>query len=313
MNSRTLTTHDLEAIRTLWNEEMPHTFFLRKDLFKSQIATSQDMDWSSSFVAFEGQKLVGSILVKAWKRNVLDAYQKTAWITFIHVAKSYQHQGIGRTLIEHAIENLRTQGVHTIHLGKSMNNFFCGVPETFEANRFFETIGFVENDRPVDMHKHITNHSMIPLRHKIGYSIRISTTDDFTKMRDFFIKNFPGRWYQEFEEYVASGYNGSEFAIIEINQRVVAFCRINQSLQSMNMYNTNFTNDFSNLYGVGPLGVDEDFRSYSLGFDITAFAINQAVQNGATDIIIDWTSHIAFYEKFGFKVWNRYISMKYTV
>lgn len=313
MNIIPLNKEHIEPIRNLWNTEMHPSFHLRKDLFASQVVMSIDTSWNSSFVALDEGKIVGSVIVKIWQRDVLEAYAHTAWITFIHVTKTHQRKGIGRMLMEQALERCKQQGVQTVHLGKSMNNFFCGVPTVFETNLFFEKIGFVENDRPVDMHKHITDKTMIPLRHKTEYDIRISSPKDFDKIRAFFLKNFPGRWHLEFEEYANQKPTGREFAIIEKDDKVIAFCRINPSSNHLNMYNTNFTHDFTNLYGVGPLGVDADYRAFSLGFDITAFAINNAVQSGASDIIIDWTSHIEFYQKFGFNVWFQYISMKYDM
>lgn len=313
MNIIPIKQQHLEPLRELWNTEMPQSFHLRKDLFYSQIELSKDMNWESSFVALEDDKVVGGIIVKTWKREELEAYQNTAWLSLIHVSKKHQLQGIGTALFNKVLHQLKQENIKQIHLGKSMNNFFCGVPVVFQTNRFFEKIGFVEYDRPVDMHKHIIDKTLIPLRNKTAFNIRISTQADFKAIHNFFLKNFPGRWQLEFEEYVAAGHTGKEFAIIEKDNQVVAFCRINQPGVSMNMYNTNFTNDFTNLYGVGPLGVDKDMRDYSLGFDVTAYAINHAVAQGASDIIIDWTGLVSFYQKFGFEIWNKYVSMKYSL
>ena len=79
------------------------------------------------------------------------------------------------------------------------------------------------------------------------------------------------------------------------------------------MHNTNWSKPFSNLYGVGPLGIAKYFQSNSLGYDITAFAVNLAFTKGASDIIIDWTSKVDFYKKLGFSTYQNYISYTFEI
>ncbi len=299
-----------QTILQQWNADMPKDFHLREDLFISQILKQEDIHRPASYVAIdETDREVGWIIVKRWNRDGIDAYRGVAWISFLYVVPSHRKQGIGRKLVTLAIDQLRLDGIHTVHVGKDMNNLFCGVPEIFGTKGFFAAMDFVEHDFSVDMHKHVTSTDLIPLRQQLNYRIRLATRTDFPKIHAFFAKNFPGRWQQEFIEYDRLGHDGSAFVIVLHDDRVIAFCRINDSRSGYNMYNTNWTATFDHLIGVGPLGVDDDYRGYGLGFDVTAEAINDAVRRDASDIIIDWTSHIEFYRKFGFDVWHRYASM----
>lgn len=313
MDIKLLRKEHLESLRELWNQEMPKQFLLNKDVFQTQIVDSIDIDWHSSVVAIKNDQVIAGVVAKRWVRHGIDKYKNTAWISLIYVKQEYQKDRIGTLLLEITMERLREQDVNTIHIGKDMNNLFCGVPTSFQSGGFFLKKGFTFVGNEHDMHKHITTQEMIPLRQVTDYHIHVSTEADFPKMHAFFDKNFPGRWQQEFIEYVNYGGKGDEFVIIEKDDLVVAFCRINQSGVSQNMYNTNFRDNFENLYGIGPLGVDQDYRKYSLGFDVTAYTINHAVSIGASDIIIDWTNLVEFYEKFGFQVWHTYESYKKEV
>ena len=66
---------------------------------------------------------------------------------------------------------------------------------------------------------------------------------------------------------------------------------------------------FDNLGGIGPLGVDKDYRKMHLGGDIIKAAQNYLVDYGVSDIIIDWTGLMELYQKYGFEVYKTY---KYT-
>lgn len=305
MRIEQMSLSQLPDIWELWNKETDSKHHLQPRLMK-QISDCPDVDLNASFVAIDNQQLIGAIIVKTWKRTDLPWYQKRAWISLIVVDKNYQRQGLGSKLVQKSTTILKQEGYEIAHLGKGMDPLFCGIPSNWKSARFLEQVGFTFSEMTYDMHRHIDNYEPLPLRKKLAYEIRLATPDDFDSIDAFFTRCFSGRWQQEFKEYVEKGGQGKEFTIIRYEGDVTAFCRINDSNQSQPMYNTNFSHNFKHLYGVGPLGVDSRYRGYSLGYDVTAYTINKAVERGATDIIIDWTSHVSFYQKFGFDIWQEY-------
>ena len=65
--------------------------------------------------------------------------------------------------------------------------------------------------------------------------------------------------------------------------------------------------------GIGPLGIDRAIRGKHFGIDLVKAAANELIGRGVTDIVIDWTQLIAFYEKLGFTPWKQYQSMAKTI
>ena len=63
---------------------------------------------------------------------------------------------------------------------------------------------------------------------------------------------------------------------------------------------------FSNLGGIGPLGIDPNYRKKHLGYDIVSSAVNHLIDEGAEQIIVDWTGLLEFYRHMGFEVWKSY-------
>jgi predicted N-acetyltransferase YhbS len=293
-------------IWNLWNREVEDKYQLQERLM-TQITDCPDLDVEASFVAKKNNTIIGAIIVKRWQRDIIDAYQHRAWISLLVVAKPYQRQGIGSQLLTKSIAKLQEDNCTTIHVGKGMNPLFCGIPSHWTTIPFFTKHGFVSPGMTYDMHRAVNDRTPKPLRRKLGYEIRLATKDDVPAIQAFFLRSFPGRWQLEFDEYIASGGTGKEFAIMEYENDVIAFCRINHPTNSQPMYNTNFSHNFVQLYGVGPLGVDDRYRNLSLGYDITLYTVNEAIKQGATDIIIDWTSHVAFYQKFGCDIWQEYV------
>jgi predicted N-acetyltransferase YhbS len=292
---------------------MHSDFHLTNRVFSTQVIQSQDLDLSSSFVLEMDGEVQGGIIIKTWNRTVIPKYNKMAWITFLFVAPAYRNRGFGRQLMEQAKQVLSTKGYTTLQVGKDMNNLFCGIADVFGSNGFFDALGAINQGKLYDLHHHVTPTSFIDYRNVTQYTMKVCTQDDASAVQAFFHRVFPGRWEEEFEEYKRTHTDLSGFVIFYKDDRVVAFCRVNDPEQSQPMYNALFTQPFDRLIGVGPLGVDPDYRGLSLGYDVTAFGINTAIERGASDIIIDWTEHVDLYRKFGFEIWHVYDAYRFTL
>ena len=53
--------------------------------------------------------------------------------------------------------------------------------------------------------------------------------------------------------------------------------------------------------GLGPIGVSEHVRGQGLGGRLLAASLHELAQGGARTCVIDWTSLVDFYGKFGFR------------
>lgn len=313
MNFRTLTHKDITRLQHNWNVDMHPDFYLYDDIIQSQLFDSLDLNLDCSFVCEIDDIVVGGIVIKTWNRSGIDTYTNTAWISFLHVQQPHRNQSIGRQLVLNAIIELKQRGFQRLFVGKDMNNLFCGIAEVFPHTTLFPQLGFEPLELNYDLHRNVIGAVPLSLRNRTTFEIRLGTKQDEPLALDFFHRVFPGRWEEEYKEYLRRGNNGQEFAFLHKDNKIIAFCRVNYGTNSDPMYNTLFRHSFATLYGVGPLGVDPAYRGLSLGYDVTVYAINKAIERGASDIIIDWTSLVDLYRKFGFEIWHEYQSFLYRI
>ena len=130
-------------------------------------------------------------------------------------------------------------------------------------------------------------------------------------MIDFVHRNWPGRWEKEVKDYFKLGGLGEEYALAVDNGKICAFAKIGlpTTKTSLSSYSLTWRSRFNKLGGIGPLGVDISYRKQNLGHDIVAFANNILIDEGATEIIIDWTGLLDFYRIMGFEVFKSYSYM----
>ena len=125
---------------------------------------------------------------------------------------------------------------------------------------------------------------------------------------EFLDKNWPGRWTKEAVDYFEQGGDGGEYLVGLDKEKICAFAKVNfpNTPTKLISYNLTWREKFNSLGGIGPLGVNIDYRGNHIGYDIIAEAINRLIDSGAEDIIIDWTNLLDFYRKFEFEVWKSY-------
>lgn len=296
----------------LWNDVTPSPFQISEKLFHQNVVTQSSFDLKASLMIYEASDLVGFILIKTWRDGVpwLVETVRQAHISLLCVDPKRRRQGYGRLLVSHAISMLKAQGIERLELGKELYTFLPGLPECFhEYTPFFTEMGFTDAGITYDMIRNIDAYTTsLPLKRE-GLIVRRAKRYDFKRIEQFLANEFPGRWHHEFICYRDKGGSGKEFIIALENQKVVAFCRLNGPDSIEQGHNVNWSLGFKRLHGIGPLGVAGTERGRGLGYLITAFAFNEAVQAQADAVVIDWTSKVSFYEKFGFRIWQTYRSM----
>jgi ribosomal protein S18 acetylase RimI-like enzyme len=303
------------ALVDVWNKAFQGIFPLDEKLLIQNTLENQDVIEEGSKVALVEGKVVGYVCSKVWKSNYpIKNYQSAGFINCLVVDPLFQKQGIGSQLLKYAEDGLKHFGVTTIHLGRDTYNYFPGLPFDFiEVKGWFEKRGYINNRHTHDLVTHVKEPVKLNSLNDEKYQFKISTSADKEALLEFFERCFPGRWTYECMEYYATGGDGREFMIVKDDQKVIGFCRLNDESSNTIAYNTNWRKRFTKLGGVGPLGVDREYRGLNLGYQLTALAINELINRNVTDIIIDWTSLIAFYRKFGFEVWKVYYYMSKNI
>lgn len=293
-----------ENLFKLWNIEYNEIFPISEELFQRNLINAYD---NASYVALDKGQLVGFIIGKIWQDEFkIEGYDNQGWISLIYVCPNYRKRGIGSNLLKLVEDKFERLGKSIIYIGRDYFNYFPGLPsELEEFLGWFKKRGY-EGDR-CTFDLICKNKGKITLVNS-KYSFRLASINDKENIMNFLHKNWPGRWTKEILDYWNNGGTGRECVICLDNDIVCGFAKVGYpNTPEMQISNSQtWRNCFKSLGGIGPLGIDKDYRGRHLGFDIVAFAKNILIDANTTDIIIDWTSLIDFYHKFGFDVWKSY-------
>lgn len=271
---------NFSELSDIWNQELGFIFPITNKLLDQNI-----IDYPNKFVlgAFASDQLVGFVVAK---RNITDipSYENLGWISIIFVSKAYRNQGIGSKLLSEAEHYLHD--VDTINVGKDINNFFPGVPIDFNGltDKFFQNRGYIDMGITHDLIN--TKPKQMMIRNK-EFKYMICTLDQKDAFQTFMRNNFPGGWDYQLNHYFSIGGDGSEYVICLDKDKVIGFARFNDKKFKLIHYNITWYDRFNNLGGIGPLGVDRNYRGKDIGYDVVAYGINTLIERGISEIIID--------------------------
>jgi GNAT superfamily N-acetyltransferase len=303
--------NDYQPLIDLWNREFGFIYPISEELFIRNVIKSEDVLQDGSYIVVDSDdQPIGFVVEKTWNRTfTIPGYEDRGWISLIYVTPNERKKGIGTLLLNKAEEEIKRLGKKTIHIGRDCENFFPGVPfDMKDTFNWFIKRGYNPLGETTDLIRHVTENDQLINTKKVDYEVRLAKRSDRDIIIKFMEKNFPGRWLYEVEEYFKAGGTGREYLIMIDKGSVIAFARINDqsTLDHLINYNLTWRKRFSTLGGIGPLGVDLDYRKQKLGFHMVATAVNILIERKVSDIIIDWTSLVDFYRKFGFEVWKTY-------
>ena len=289
----------------LWNDEMGLIYPITEKAFYQNVIDYSEKD---GLVAYCDNKVIGFIILKQFSDDKLVDYTNNLFISLFYVSKKYRRQGVGSTLFDFA-NNIC--GEKNLIIGKDIYNFFPGVPTDFDnlTDVWLEKRGFTG---------YRYTHDLIA-RHPKSYEIKNKEVvykycedEEKDKLLEFIKKNNWKRWALEVEEYFLNKKENDEKAYIIglLNGEIISFVRVNTSEMNMVAYNVMWQNRFEKLGGIGPLGVDKEQRKSGLGKDVISIAINDLLEKGCKELMIDWTGLMELYSKFNFEVWKSYKYMQ---
>lgn len=298
------TYNDCHPIIQLWNDEYQKIYPISEELFERNVSNA---NVDLSFIAIKNNEVVGFVFAKTWDDEFpIASYQNTGWISLIYVKKQFRNQGIGSKLLDLVENGMINQHKTILYLGKDYNNYFPGLPVDLKNYlEFFLKRGFI---RPYDTYDLIKKDKDFLTPKQDKYKFRLANINDKENIFALLETNWPGRWLKEAIDYFDNGGTGREYLICLDGEKVIGFAKVNfpNTDTSLISYNLTWRNRFEALGGVGPLGIDKNYRKQHLGYDIVVNACNILNENNVSEIIIDWTGLVEFYRLFGFEVWKMY-------
>ena len=306
---------NIEKLYEMWNEEYGFIFPITKELFNKNVIEYGGNIYDESFVAIVDNVPVGFIIGKTWHRElVVGNYDKAGWISLIYVKPKFRNMGIGSLLLNKVEEIFVDKELETIYLGKDYYNFFPGLPVDLKYFRsWFDKRGYVgaydTNDLIKKVNEKTVFETLVPFKDGKKYIIRRACIDDYNGLEKLMKKNWPGRWYLELVDYFEHGGTGHEYMIcLDENGVVCGFCKVCDYDTPLILagYSLNFHGRFERIGGIGPLGVDVDYRRRNIANNILKQIVNELIERKTTDVIIDWTNLMHIYRSYGFEIWKSY-------
>ncbi|XXH00225.1 CCR4-NOT regulatory complex component [Hypoxylon texense] len=206
---------DVSPIHELWNQCLPDHFHLEKFPLRTLLQrdgyamhfivklpdTHEVVGFCATYTTFvdrEGERLIGSLAL-------------------IIVKPAYRHRGIGLSLYEHALKQLkRTRGVDRIQLGSTFPRLLSGIPTGSSCESWFQRRGWqMDGQGPgrgqdiCDWLLKIDDWPSGGLSASSGLTFRQGTFDDFNLIADFVEKESARKdytgWYDQYMNLAHDG------------------------------------------------------------------------------------------------------------
>ncbi|WP_246067130.1 GNAT family N-acetyltransferase [Paenibacillus koleovorans] len=325
-----MTPEHTAAIVDIWNKEWIDHYPMRERLIRQNIMEDRNTCWSGSMVAWDEAegRVVGFVAAKFWQdpEAGVDLSSDQGWIHALVVDPACRGCGIGTLLLREAESALRVCGVKQVRIGNDFHwRVVPGIPgkggealaEGPEARRWFLTRGYADVDIVYDLLNEYSASDRVELPVSAGVTFRLAKPEDREALNAFMERCFPGRWEYQTKQYWQRGGTGREFVVLvkdtetemETGDRgeIIGFCRLNDAQSPFLAQNVYWSPLFEQeLGGVGPLGIDEQFRGYRYGLSIVQAAIHFLRERGIRHIAIDTTPYVDFYGKLGYRTWKTY-------
>lgn len=309
---------EIDKLYNMWNNEFGFIFPISSELFNKNIYSYGKGVLESSFVALDNNEPIGFIIGKTWDNSLeIPNYNNLGWISLIYVKPEFRNQGIGSLLLNKVEEIFKKLKKLEINLGRDYFNFFPGLPTDLKYYRtWFEKRGYIGSYDTNDLIKNINLNTskeiLKPYKDNKQYTIRRANVNDLDKLSLLIKNNWPGRWHAELIDYINKGGTGYEYMIcLNEEENVCGFCKVcdYETPTNLTSYSLNFKSRFEKIGGIGPLGVDINFRNLNIANNILKTIINELIDKNITNIIIDWTNLMHIYRKYGFEIWKSYTYM----
>ena len=299
--------HTIDAVR-IWNSASHTDYTINERLLCYNAIPATD-EVIEGRVAIRDREAVGFVWACAITNELPS---KLGWVSAIAVHSSAQRQGIGSALLTWAEDWLKEKGCKRIRIGGNLRPFLPGLPYAMRENGvFFMNRGY--QSPPGQPYEYDVARSLKdyrPIYSKPAYVDQSPMqSGEEHLLLDFLHREYPGRWEFEAREFVRNGGRAADFLLLRIHGQVQGFCRLTLP-DSERPIERFYPQRLPPPWGqFGPLGLSKAVRGQGLGgYLIDAVAVHMQ-SLGVDGCIIDWTSLVDFYSKFGFKIYNQYISL----
>lgn len=281
-------------------------------------------------LAWAGDAAVGLVLASALPADPLTAPPEEGWIDALAVVPAQQRRGVGSALLAWAEGWLAAQGCTAARLGGSLRPFAPGLPVELGSEPFFAARGF---GPPGAAQRSQLSAKLASLGEATVWDVATDSCQLFSELPSvgggtwiaagrpgddqallaFLRREFPGRWRFEFEEFRRLGGKMSEYTLLWRREGTAAahvdgFCRIRRRWRyAVEPLDRFFMHRLPRPWGqLGPIGVGQAGRGRGAGSALLRFSLARLAAYGVRGCLVDWTTLVDYYGKFGFQPFRAY-------
>lgn len=306
--------YHLAALVSIWNAACGDSLAINAHLadYNTRPATGAVL---AGRVAFENDQPVGVVLASALPNDPQTSPPDVGWIDAIVVMPTFQQRGIGSALLSWAEAWLREQGCTRARLGGGLRYFVPGYPIALDNAKFFESRGYApraNEPRVCDLARDLLDYpttaraDALTLQRFDDATIRPAQPGDANAILQFLWREFPGRWRFEFEEFLRARGRFSDYIVLETARGIEGTARLTfeDSERPIEQY---YPHRLPRPWGqLGSIGISRDTRGKGYGGALLDAGLRYLRARGVRGCVIDWTSLVEWYGKFGFTPYQWY-------
>lgn len=259
----------------------------------------------AGMLAMQAGQPVGFVIASAEFRTP----EHEGWVDAVAVNPSHQRLGIGRALLNWADNWLLERGCPSVNLGSSLRPFAPGLPVPLSPEPFLK-MGYQQTDENWDVARTLQGFTSCYPNPVPSAELRPMQPGQENELLTFLEREFPGGWHFGAQEFVREKLRLSDWLLLWIEDRLQGFCCITLE-DSDTPIDRYYLQRLPHPWGqVGTYGVANALRGRGYGLYLIDASLIYLRDRGVNGCVIDWTSFLDLYDKFGFKPYTRYLMMQ---
>lgn len=296
----------------LWNNTLGEEMAISPAFVRYNLKPSAGVV-RSLFVAVVSGRLVGAALATVLHGEPLVNAEGEGWLDTLVVEPEMQRRGFGRQLLNVVERWFVEQGCQAVQVGGGLRPFAPGAPATSGATSFFTHCGYTLVGSSWDIAANLAAYTPPPGMREAPCAVRPATPSHAGELLDFLRREFPGRWRYEAEMFLTDGGRISDFMLLWSERGVDGCCLLTfpDSVRPLERF---YPYQLPKPWGqLGSIGVSTDCRGQGFGAALLDGGLRRLHNNGVNGCVIDWTTLLDFYGKFGFERYRAYAMLGRTL
>jgi GNAT superfamily N-acetyltransferase len=298
----------IKAITSLWNSALAPEMPISEIFVRYNLRPSAGVVRRLLLASTAGQ-IVGVAIATALQGEPLVNEHGEGWLDALVVALAFQRQGLGGKLLAAAERWLTEQGCRAVQIGGGVRPFAPGAPKSGCSVAFFQHSGYTLFGPTWDMAANLAIYKPPVGVGEAPCAVRPATSAQVDELLVFLRREFPGRWRYEAEMFLADGGRISDFMLLWSERGVDGCCLLTfpDSVRPLERF---YPYELPKPWGqLGSIGVSAACRGQGFGAALLDAGLRRLHDNGVNGCVIDWTTLIGFYGKFGFEQYREYAMM----